>query len=293
VRVITLGNSVVALTGPWKFQPGDSPWVNGAPEWAQPGFDDSKWATMDLRSRSAVLDAAYGNSGYLTGWTARGFRGLWGFAWYRLHVHVAGSARRLWVKMPDHVDDSYQVYANGRYVGESGTFSANRVECYRTHPLIFELPESDARGELVLAIRFYMEPWVAVSGSTADSGGMHQAPVLGLEPQVKLLLERANDLRVLNQIVSAFVGLLMLMAAAGALRIYLLDRSQTTYLWLAAAFLFGAALFAAELSAIFTYASPQNTGLVLLEGAPPLDSRAGYSSGEGGLISGEAAGLIR
>jgi hypothetical protein len=270
VQVVTLGNSAVALDGIWKFEPGDSPWVDGAPEWAQPGFDDSRWALMDLHSGSAVLDQAYGNGGYLTGWTARGFHGLWGFAWYRLRVRVAGSGGRLWLKMPDHVDDSYQVYANGRYVGELGTFSANGVKCYRTHPLIFELPEPDARGELVLTIRFYMEPWVAVSGSTGDSGGMHQAPVLGLEPQIKLLLEHANDLRVLNQIVSAFVGFLMLAAAAGALRIYLLDRGQTTYLWLAAAFVFGAALFATTISALFTYALTQSTGLVMLEGSSCL-----------------------
>jgi hypothetical protein len=31
---ITLGNPAGALTGPWKFAPGDSPWVHGAPLWA-------------------------------------------------------------------------------------------------------------------------------------------------------------------------------------------------------------------------------------------------------------------
>jgi hypothetical protein len=37
-QVVTLGNSAVALTGPWKFSPGDSTWVNGSPVWALPGF---------------------------------------------------------------------------------------------------------------------------------------------------------------------------------------------------------------------------------------------------------------
>jgi hypothetical protein len=47
---ITLGQSSVPLNGPWKFQIGDSPVgpATGKPLWAQPGFDDSKWETMDL-----------------------------------------------------------------------------------------------------------------------------------------------------------------------------------------------------------------------------------------------------
>jgi hypothetical protein len=55
-EVITLGNSAVALNGPWKFQPGDSPWVNGSPAWAQSGFDDSRWAAMDITPKAGAVD---------------------------------------------------------------------------------------------------------------------------------------------------------------------------------------------------------------------------------------------
>jgi len=48
VQTIVLGPSATALTGPWKFAPGDSPVVDGALLWAQPDFDDSRWDTMDL-----------------------------------------------------------------------------------------------------------------------------------------------------------------------------------------------------------------------------------------------------
>jgi len=47
---IWVGQSVVALKGPWRFQIGDSP-VDPAtqrPLWVEPGFDDSRWETMDL-----------------------------------------------------------------------------------------------------------------------------------------------------------------------------------------------------------------------------------------------------
>jgi hypothetical protein len=42
VVAVTLGQSVVALTGPWKFHVGDDP------GWADPGFDDSQWEQFEL-----------------------------------------------------------------------------------------------------------------------------------------------------------------------------------------------------------------------------------------------------
>lgn len=75
---VTLGNSAVALNGPWKFAPGDSPMVNGAPLWAQPDFDDSKWVALDLAPKSGSIDPAYGTPGFVPGWTKRGFPDLYG-----------------------------------------------------------------------------------------------------------------------------------------------------------------------------------------------------------------------
>src|ERR1700728_2312160 len=88
---IRLGDSVIPLPGPWKFEPGDSPTVNGVPLWTSPTFDDSGWFNMDLSPVPGVKDAAYGNAGYVTGWSVRGFPKLYGFAWYRLRIHVASS----------------------------------------------------------------------------------------------------------------------------------------------------------------------------------------------------------
>jgi hypothetical protein len=40
----------VPLYGPWRFTVGDSPIDprTGQPLWAEPGFDDSHWETVDL-----------------------------------------------------------------------------------------------------------------------------------------------------------------------------------------------------------------------------------------------------
>ncbi|MGC2164090.1 MAG: SpoIIE family protein phosphatase [Silvibacterium sp.] len=262
-QVVALGDSAATLAGPWRFAPGDSPWVNGAPVWASPAFDDAGWADMGLHSGSGEVDPSYGSGGYLTGWTARGFSDLWGFAWYRLRVHVASSTGPLWIKMPDHVDDSYQVFANGQYVGEFGRFLASGVKSYRSRPLVFELPAPDEHGDILLAIRFYAEPSSVVMSNSGDGGGMHEAPVLGIRPQIELLLAQANTLRVMGQVVPVFVGFLMLVAAAVAFRIWLLDRPHTTYLWLTLGFLLEAAPIAAVITALFTYVYTQATPIFL------------------------------
>ena len=125
--MITLGNSAVALNGPWRFEPGDSPWVDGAPVWAQPGFDDSPWASMDLTSKAGAMDLMNGTTGFVPGWTQKGYPDLSGYAWYRLRLRVQNADQPLWLKMPNDFDDAYQVYANGRYVGKYGGFSGKNV----------------------------------------------------------------------------------------------------------------------------------------------------------------------
>jgi serine phosphatase RsbU (regulator of sigma subunit) len=230
---IRVGPSYVSLPGPWKFSPGDSPGSGETPLWASPSFDDSAWSGMDLHAKAGQIDPGYGDPEYLKGWSAHGFPRLVGYAWYRLRIHVASATEAVWIKMPDHVDDSYQVYANGQYVGEFGHFTADGVACYRSRAMTFPLPAPDAHGNLLIAIRFYEEPFVLVGGTTGDSGGMHQAPVVGIRAAVQELRARERTGRLLDVIVSIFVSGFLFIAAAGALWIWLIDRPRRTYLWLA------------------------------------------------------------
>jgi hypothetical protein len=73
-QVVTLGDSVVALTGPWKFRTGDDM------RFADANFDDSAWGAMDLTPLPGSYDPQIGSSGYVPGWTARGYRGYSGYA---------------------------------------------------------------------------------------------------------------------------------------------------------------------------------------------------------------------
>jgi len=87
---VHLGDSVVALNGPWKFRAGDSPLdpVTNQPFWADPSFDDSDWETVDLTPKSGSLDPISGLSDFVPGWTGKGHPGYWGYAWYRIRVRV-------------------------------------------------------------------------------------------------------------------------------------------------------------------------------------------------------------
>jgi hypothetical protein len=77
---IALGQSAAPLYGPWKFTVGDSPIdpKTGQPLWAEPGFDDSKWETVDLTPKDGAFDPVDGTSGYVPGWTAKGHAGYFG-----------------------------------------------------------------------------------------------------------------------------------------------------------------------------------------------------------------------
>jgi hypothetical protein len=227
-QVITLGNSVVSLEQGWKFEPGDSPWVSGAPEWAEPDFDDSKWAAMDLTPKAGSVDLYSGVAGYLSGWTRRGYPELSGYAWYRLRVKTAGAP--LWLKMPADVDDAYQVYANGHYVGQFGGFSLNHVTMYISQPLSFPLPPPGPDGEMDLAVRFYMT--AGTRFTSPDVGGMHQPPALGQASTVHLLQAADHDADMFRYVGTLLGLLLFLLVAPLALWAWLKNRKERTYLWL-------------------------------------------------------------
>jgi len=228
-QVITLGRSVAALTGPWKFQPGDSPWVNGAPEWAQPGFDDSRWATMDLTPKAGSIDLQLGTAGFVPGWSRRGYPNLIGYAWYRLRVRVTDPNQSLQLKMPNNVDDAYQVYANGHYVGQFGVFSPNHVTMYYAQPVSFTLPAIGPDGDLDLAVRFYMS--AATRFSNPDVGGMHSPPALGLASTVGMLQHDDEDAYLHREFSVLLRLFLFFLIAPLALWAWFVNRREPAWLW--------------------------------------------------------------
>ena len=251
---VTLGQSIVALNGPWKFHIGDNP------QWADPKFDDSQWENVDLTPKPGSFDPSSGLSGYVPGWTAKGHPGYWGYAWYRIRVRVvAQTGEKLTVAGPPDMDDAYQVFANGRLLGSFGKFRGLHKwpTLYGSRPRMFPLPQPEAGDSAstvpatqVLAFRVWMEP--NTLKYEPDPGGLKSAPLLG-ETGVVAAQYKLVWLEIVRSYGSGVVeGVLFLLLAILACSVAMLDRSDTVYPWLAGVFLLTAIYLANGLVARWT-----------------------------------------
>ena len=261
VAHVTLDQSAVPLYGPWKFTVGDSPIdpKTGKPLWAEPGFDDSKWETVDLTPKEGVINPIMGLAGYGPGWTAKGHPGYFGYAWYRIRVQVqAWPGEALALAGPADVDDAYQLFDNGELAGHFGDFIGSKPTTYYRQPKMFPLAQQGSHGlatgqdradqdgtgssetsagasTRVLAFRVWMPPEYLVFAP--DSGGMHSAPVLGDAVAVAAGYQM-RWLEVIRAYASlAAQALLFGLLAAMAFSLILFDRSDRVYLWMGALFL--------------------------------------------------------
>ena len=233
---VRLGQATAALYGPWKFRVGDSPVDPVTHEllWAQPGFDDSKWETVDLTPKPGSSNQRTGLPGWVPGWTANGHPGYWGFGWYRIRVQVeARPGEQLALAGPPDMDDGYEVFVNGTRVGSFGKFSGGRPEVYYTQPMMFSLPQAVVGGagssSLVLAFRAWTEPNTLMGEPAA--GGLHTAPLLGDEGAVAAGFQMRWLERVRLYAFFAFESLVFALLAVVAFTLILFDRTDEVYLW--------------------------------------------------------------
>ena len=247
---IWVGQSVAALKGPWRFQIGDSP-VDPAtqrPLWVEPGFDDSRWETMDLSPVPGIADPYNGDPRYVPGWTAKGHPGYMGWAWYRLKVPVAAlDGERLALESPIYVDDGFQVFVNGELLGGFGNFDGpgKPPTVSSTAPATFLLPQSAAGSSagaapIVQTIAFRV--WMGPMGLTHSpyAGGLHYPPMVGtasaIAAQTRLDLFELDA----QSAFAPFEGLLLLLLGVLAAGMILFDHSERVYLWIAGVLLFTA-----------------------------------------------------
>jgi hypothetical protein len=221
---VTLGDGTVELSGLWKFHIGDDI------AWAGQDFDDSSWGTQDLTPPDGSANPELGSSGYIPGWTANGYPKHTGFAWYRLRVNVQSSHGRLAIKMPNQVDDAYQLYVNGQLLGELGSFGEHRATAYSTLPRAFRLPRELRNGPITIAVRTWMDS--ASIFLAPDAGGMHEPPVLGHAGVIETLTQLDWD-DTAHVVGSGFLEMLILLLAwIVAVSLLSMDRTEPSYLWL-------------------------------------------------------------
>jgi hypothetical protein len=248
VSQVTLGNSAAELNGPWKFHVGDNI------AWANPDFDDLGWGVMDLTPS--------GDSGYVPGWTSMGYPHYSGYAWYRLRIDVAGTGEPLALKMPDDVDDAYQVYVNGQLIGEFGKFNSRRVTAYSALPEGFRLPKKIRSGLVTIAIRTWMDS--ATRFSSADVGGLHGPPTLGTAREIAKLVQLDWD-ETDHEVGSGFLEtLILLLALVVAISLFWLDPTEEAFRWLALVSLITLAENAVTLLVNYTTAIAQTPAVILV-----------------------------
>ena len=227
----TIGDAVLVLNGPWKFHPGDNM------EWARPDFDDSSWSSLDLTPPEGSYDPITGSTGYVPGWTASGYPKLTGFGWYRLRVQVENAssdarATSLALTMPLNFDDAYQVFVNGRLIGQFGRFGPKSVVFYNAQPRSFALPGRTSPGVLTVAIRIWMDS--ATPFATQDAGGLHGPPILGEASAIDAMLRLEWDAVNQTQVAGLLSVTFLFLAALLGFTLYWFDRSEPAYLWLGA-----------------------------------------------------------
>jgi len=244
---VVLGQSIIPLERPWKFQIGDSPIDPASHQrlWAEPGFDDSGWESVDITPQRYVIDPVAGTSGYVTGWTARGHKGYWGYAWYRIRVRLVPHPREgLALAGPADVDDAYQVFSDGILLGSFGDFSGNRPRIYYTRPMNFSLspvadrPAVNASKSIVLAFRIWMEPNTLLT--SPDAGGFHSVPVIGDAATIAMSNQMRWDEIARGYALTLAGAFLFLLLAVVSLSLVLFDRSDRVYFWMAGIFLLSA-----------------------------------------------------
>ncbi len=203
---LKLDGGAVSLDGPWQFHLGDNP------AWASPEFDDSSWEQLSADKP----------------WGAQTHPNTEGFGWYRLHIAFAPNAPGAIALLVPNVDDSYQVYWNGRLVGTFGKLPPQLNLWQNPEPRGFDLgpPESG-----VLAVRVWKDGFG--SFDSGRQGGFETPPILGSPQAVNAALDswNYNWLRGLQLTfaLSSLYGLVAVMCFI----VWFRDRRQWLVLWMA------------------------------------------------------------
>lgn len=231
--MVTVGQSVIPLNGPWRFHTGDDP------RWAEAAFDDSAWETVNLTPRPGAHDPDVGLPGYVAGWAARGHAGYSGYAWYRIRVSVdAQPGTALALAGPLEVNDAYQLFVNGRLLGSSGRFDGPTPVVYNTRPQMFRLADWRPGTSLLVAVRVWQAS--GTPASPRDGGGIRIAPALGEADAIAARHQLEWLAKFDGYIVDAVEPVSLLLLAVMLASVAMFDRSSSAYRWFGVALVLSA-----------------------------------------------------
>ncbi len=202
-----LGKGTVALDGDWQFRLGDNP------DWASPTLDDSGWERIGV-------DKPWGDQAHF---------GYTGFAWYRRHVNflpVAGAESDLALLLPP-IDDAYEVYWNGKLIGQQGKLPP--------HPFYYaNLPAQiiglGRPGVGVLAFRVWKAPYL--SSDTGEAGGLNAPPLAGPADAIATYKGNLNYRFVRGRLFGSAIQVIYGLIAILGFLSWFRNRKQRVLLWM-------------------------------------------------------------
>jgi hypothetical protein len=226
---------MATLPGPWRFHAGDDP------RWSSATFDDSSWSLLVAGKP----------------WSQQGYSSYAGVAWYRLTVPLPPHPGALSLDIP-YVENSCQVFANGRLIGQVGLMPPSPA-FYVEHDSLFPVPaDAISQGHpLQLAVRVWLDPAYADS----NSGGLITVPRIG----DAAAMDEWHQLQIHDRFWhlaarSADVAINIFTALAG-IGLFLLRRREREYLWWGVSQAFWAAFAGISLAANF-FPTHYNTAVI-------------------------------
>ena len=198
-----IGTPANLSTATWHFALGDDP------RWSDPAFDDSHWNTFTPRR-------TFRSQGYAV--PSR----IW---WSRVHVHVVPGTRNLAVRV---LDASYQIYINGRLVGQQGGFPDDPRMTYFNEE-VYPIPVDAIPGDsVVIAVR----EWLLPELSQYDYAPLGDV-LLGDQSLLRDHRSLQHDSLVLSNAGGAAEGLIAFIVGIWSLALFRTQPEHREYLWLA------------------------------------------------------------
>ena len=212
---------LVSLDGNWHFHPGDSPPAPATAStaqqflWASPTFDDSNWPLLQS-NRS---------------WSTQGYPDMSGFAWYRFTITLPPGDQPASLMLAP-IITSYQVFADGELIGQSGQMPPTNIPNTRVTHQVFPLTQSGrtAPRTLQIAIRVWHSPiWAGyVGGGPFEAGNL--AGDQSFVAVEKSLRQTARNVIFVDyyaySIAAGLVGLAILC-------LFFIRKAEREYLWFA------------------------------------------------------------
>ncbi len=198
------GKGFVEVGGNWHFHTGDDL------AWAQPGFDDASWEL--LRGD--------------TTWGAQSHPAYVGFAWYRKKINIEAAGGPLTILMPP-VDDTYELYWNGKKIGGSGKVPPHAHWDAFQRSSTFDLPSASG----VLAVRVWMPTLSSTDPVTV--GGFERAPRIGDSTYLALQKNAGRMAAERGGLPTLISSCLMMVSGFISLLLFLRERKRSLYFWLA------------------------------------------------------------